>query len=291
MVMLLILGTIWGSSYLFIKVLVDVVSPAVMVAVRFGLGSSVLGAVLLARGGRLPAQRSTWLHLSVMSIFANVLPFMLIAWGSRNTESALAAVLNATTPLFTLIAAAAVFRSERFTLPKVAGVAIGLIGVAFLTGSALLQIGSAVSLGTLALLCSSVCYGFGFAYARQFVRGDPLSNVTAQLLIGLAIITPIALATGWVRTEDLRASHLAAWFILSVFGTGLAYIFYYSLIGQIGATSASLVTYVVPVVGVILGWLVLDEYLGVSGLSGMLLIVAGVAISYGWHKRLLRHVI
>lgn len=223
-----------------------------------------------------------------MSVFANVLPFMLIAWGQRHTDSALAAVLNATTPLFTLIVAATVFKSERITLPRVAGVAIGLISVAFLTGGELLKIGSAVSMGTLALLFSSVCYGFGFAYARQFVRGEPLSNVTAQLIIGLIIISPVALTTGWIRTEELYPGNIAAWIVLSIFGTGLAYIFYYSLIGQIGPASASLVTYITPIVGVILGWLVLNEYLGLSGLTGMLLIISGVAISYGWHKRLLR---
>ncbi len=287
-VWLLVLGTIWGSSYLFIKVLVEAVSPAVMVLARFALGAAVLGVILALRGGSLPKGGRIWLHLGVMSIFVNVVPFLLIAWGSQHADSALAAVLNGTTPLFTLLFAAAIFGSERFTLARVMGVLLGLAGMAALTGSSLLEIGDSASMGALALLMSSVCYGFGFAYARQFVRGDALANVTAQLTIGVIITTPIALATGWVRTENLNAGNIAAWIVLGVFGTGIAYIFYYTLIGQIGATRASLVTYITPVVGLILGWLVLSENLGLSGIAGMILIIAGVAISYGWHKRLRR---
>lgn len=286
-VQLVLLGSIWGSSYLFIKVLVDAVSPAVMVSVRFGLGALALGTVLSVRGGRLPAPGRIWFHLAVMSLFVNVTPFLLIAWGSQTADSALAAVLNGTTPLFTLVFAAAIFRSESFTAARVGGVLIGFTGVLTLTGGSFQDFGDTASLGELALLLSSVCYGFGFAYARQFVRGDPLSNVTAQLIIGTIITTPIAIATGWVRTENLHAGNVAAWIILGVLGTGIAYLFYYSLIGQIGATRASLVTYITPVVGLILGWLVLSENLGLAGIAGMLLIIAGVAISYGWHRRLL----
>jgi drug/metabolite transporter (DMT)-like permease len=268
--------------------LVDAVSPAVMVSARFGMGALALGAILAVRGGRLPAPGRIWLHLAVMSIFVNVTPFLLIAWGSQTADSALAAVLNGTTPLFTLLFAAVVFRSEAFTPARVGGVVLGFTGVITLTGNAFRDLGSAASLGELALLLSSVCYGFGFAYARQFVRGNPLSNVTAQLIIGAAITTPIAVATGWVRTESLHTGNIAAWVILGILGTGIAYLFYYSLIGQIGATRASLVTYITPIVGLILGWLVLSENLGLAGILGMLLIIAGVAISYGWHRRLMR---
>lgn len=285
---LLILGLTWGSSYLFIKVLVDAVSPAVMVAVRFALGASVLGAILAARHGRLPARGKIWFHLCVMSLFVNITPFLLIAWGSRHTDSALAAVLNGTTPLFTLVFAAAVFRSETFSVARIAGVVLGFAGVIALTDGVFSSPGSATGLGELALLISSVCYGFGFAYARRFITGDPLSNVTAQLMIGTVVTIPIALATGWVRTEHLNPLNIGAWIILGVFGTGVAYLFYYSLISQIGATRASLVTYITPVVGLILGWIVLEENLGWAGVLGMVLIIAGVAVSYSRNPRLHR---
>ncbi len=277
---LLILGLTWGSSYLFIKVLVEAVSPAVMVAARFALGAAVLGIILAIRGGRLPKPGRIWLHLSVMSLFVNITPFMLIAWGSRHTDSAMAAVLNGTTPLFTLIFAAAIFRSETFSPARIAGVALGFAGVIALTDGAFSDPGSATGLGELALLVSSLCYGFGFAYARRFISGEPLANVTAQLMIGTVVTIPIALATGWIRTEHLNPANIGAWIILGIFGTGVAYLFYYSLISQIGATRASLVTYITPVVGLILGWIVLGENLGWAGVLGMFLIIAGVAVSY-----------
>jgi len=287
-VWLLALGTIWGSSYLFIAVLVDEVSPLSTIAVRFALGAGVLALGLFARGGRLPGWRVVWPHLVVMSVFGNVIPFALIAWSQRYTTSALAAVLNATIPLFTLIFAALVFRSDRISGAQLGGIALGFAGVALLTGPSVLDIGSANGLAELALLGASLCYGFAFAYARRFVRGDPLQNVTAQLLIGFVLVTPFALRYGWVHTEDLGAMEIGAWIALSAAGTGLAYVFYYALIRDIGATRSSLVTYIIPVVGVVLGWLLLDEYLGIEGLFGMFLIVCGIAVSYGLHRRLLR---
>lgn len=285
---LMILGLTWGSSYLFIKVLVEAVSPAVMVAARFALGAAVLGIILTIRGGRLPATGRIWFHLAIMSVFVNITPFLLIAWGSRHTDSAMAAVLNGTTPLFTLIFAAAIFHSETFSPARIGGVVLGFVGVITLTDGAFSDPGSANGLGELALLVSSLCYGFGFAYARRFITGDPLSNVTAQLMIGTVVTTPIALATGWIRTEHLNPANIGAWIILGVFGTGVAYLFYYSLIGQIGATRASLVTYITPVVGLILGWIVLGENLGWAGVIGMLLIIAGVGVSYSRNPRLNR---
>jgi drug/metabolite transporter (DMT)-like permease len=281
---LLSLGVLWGASYLFIKVLVEVASPSAMIAVRFALGASVLGLALALRGGRLPRPGRVWLHLLVMSVIANVLPFLLIAWSQQHATSAIAAVLNATTPLFTLLFAALVFRNDLFTRDRLAGLLLGFAGVVLLTGTSLLRVDDA-ALGELALLGSSLCYGFGYGYARRFVRGEPLQLVTMQLIFGFLITAPLALATGWVRPENLTLLNAGAWLILGAFGTGVAYIFFYALIGSIGPTRTSFVTYITPVVGVLLGWLLLDEYLGLSGMAGMLLIIGGIATSYGLVRR------
>jgi drug/metabolite transporter (DMT)-like permease len=287
-VWLLALGLIWGSSYLFIAVLVDEVSPLTTIWVRFALGAAVLGMALIARGGRLPSRAIVWPHLTMMSIFGNVIPFALIAWAQQYTTSALAAVLNATIPFFTLIFATLVFRADQISGAKLAGIGCGFLGVALLTGPSIFNVGSEGGMAELALLVASLCYGFAFAYARRFVRGDPLGNVTAQLMIGFVVVAPFALRFGWVHTSELDAFEIGAWIALSAFGTGLAYIFYYALIRDIGPTRASLVTYIIPVVGVVLGWLLLDEYLGLSGLLGMALIVLGIAVSYEVHRRVLR---
>jgi len=280
-VLMLALGTIWGSSYLFIKNLVDAADPVTIIAVRMVLGALVLGSILLVQRRALPAWGPVWGHLSVMSLLGNLLPFWLIAWSQQHTTSALAAVLSAAIPLFTLLIAAVAFRMERITPNRVAGIALGIAGVAFLTGRSVLSIEDTSGLGEVALLGASLCYGFAFAYARRFVRGNPLSNVTAQLGIGAIVIAPVALATGWVDTEKLAATDVAGWIILSAIGTGLAYVIYYGLISELGATAASFVTYIIPVVGVILGWVFLDERLAWTGFLGMALIVVGVWVSVG----------
>lgn len=279
--LMLTLGTIWGSSYLFIKLLVDAADPVTIIAARMVLGVLTLGVILLAQRRPLPAWGPVWGHLAMMSLLGNLLPFWLIAWSQKHTTSALAAVLNAAIPLFTLLIAAVAFRMERITRNRVAGITLGMIGVALLTGRSVLDFGSSGGLGALALLGASLCYGFAFAYARRFVRGNPLANVTAQLGIGAIIIAPVALATGWIETDKLAATDIAGWVILSAIGTGIAYVIYYGLIAEMGATAASFVTYVIPVVGVILGWVFLDERLAWTGFLGMALIVAGVWISVG----------
>jgi drug/metabolite transporter (DMT)-like permease len=272
-----------------IKVLVDAVSPVVMVAVSFGLGAVVLRTMLALRGGRLPARGIIWLHLLIMALIANMVPFLLIAWGSQHADATLAAVMNGSTPIFALFFAIAVFRDEVLTLARVSGILLGFAGVIALTGGSLRTLGSTATLSVLALVLASVCYGFAFAYARQFVKGDALANVTCQLVIGFAISAPIALTTGWVRIEHLHTANVAAWIILGIFGNGIAFLFYYSLIRQIGATHTSLITYITPVFGVILSWILLNENLGTTGITGMLLIFAGAAINYGWHNRLRPH--
>jgi drug/metabolite transporter (DMT)-like permease len=279
--LMLALGTIWGSSYLFIKNLVDAADPVTIIAVRMVLGALTLGAILLLQRRTLPAWGSVWGHLAIMSLLGNLLPFWLIAWSQKYTTSALAAVLNAAIPLFTLLIAATAFRMERITPNRVAGIALGMVGVAFLTGRSVLDFGSSGGLGALALLGASLCYGFAFAYARRFVRGNPLANVTAQLGMGAIVIVPVALLTGWVETDKLAATDIAGWIILSAVGTGLAYVIYYGLIAELGATAASFVTYIIPVVGVILGWVFLDERLAWTGFLGMALIVVGVWVSVG----------
>ncbi len=284
---LLSLGLIWGSSYLFIKLLVDAASPSVMIAVRLALGLLTLGAVMLARGERLPTWGRPWGLLLVMSVAGNVVPFTLITWAEQHVTSALAAVLSATTPLFTLLVSALVFRHDRLSGARLAGLTVGFAGVVLLTGRSVLDVGSSDAAGTLALLASSVCYGFSFAFARQYIRGNPVSNVTAQLAMSLAIMAPFALTGGWIEPAELDATNVAGWVVLGALGTGVAYLFYYALIRAIGATPASLVTYIIPPVGLVLGWLALGEDLGVNGIAGMLLIVAGVAVAYGWHRRLL----
>lgn len=280
LVQLVFLGTIWGSSYLFIKLAVAGIPPLALVEGRLLLGALVLLAVRWVTRQPWPS-RAVWLHLALMAVIGNVVPFLLIAWSEQHIDSGLASVLNATTPFFTVLFAVVIFRAERLTQAKAIGVTLGFLGVAVLSGADLAAVGAASTQGQLAVLASSACYGLGFAYARRFLRGAPLALAAGQIALAALILLPPALAT-----EDLAALRPGPLEILSllalgVASSGLAYVLYYRLIAAAGAVIASLATYLMPPVGVTLGWLVLGEPVGWRLLVGIVLILLGMAVVQG----------
>ncbi len=276
---LVLLGVIWGSSYLFIKVAVAGVPPVTLVAGRLVVGAAVLVLALRWRGLRLARGGRAWLHVAVQALVGIVFPFLLIAWGEERIDSSLASILNATTPFFTLLFAVAALRSERLGLGRVAGLALGFAGVAVLTGKGLADLGSGSAQGEIALLLSSVCYGLGFAYARRFLRGDPITLAASQSLVAAAVVVPLALVAGDPGATRLDAERLGAWLALGVLSSGVAYILYYRLIAAVGATTASFSTYLMPIVGLLWGWLLLGEPLGPRTLAGVALILIGLVVA------------
>lgn len=281
LVQLLLLAAIWGSSYALIKIAVAGISPLTLVAGRLVLGAALLLVTARMMGLRLPRERTQLLHLTVMAVTGNILPFLLIAWAEERVTSSLASILNATTPFFTLLLAVSVLRTERLTLGKVVGIVVGFTGVAILTGTDLTNLGSASGQGVLALLASSACYGVGFAYARRYVRGEPLAISATQISIAAILLAPVALLFGDVASTNLTPANAAAWITLGLIPTGVAYILYYRLIAGIGATRTSYTTYIIPIVGVAWGWLLLDEALGLDALLGIAVIFLGLAIASG----------
>ncbi len=280
LVQLVLLGTIWGSSYLAIKVAVASVPPSLLVAVRLLLGAAVLLLVRWWTRQLWPA-RSLLPHLVVMAVVGNVAPFLLIAWSEQHIDSAVAAVLNATTPFFTVLFAVLVFRAEPLTPRKALGVVLGFLGVAVLSGTDLAMIRSVAAQAQLAVLASSACYGLGFAYARRFLRGAPLALATVQIALAAGLSVSIVVATGEVAVVRPSAAELAALVALGILSNGLAYVLYYRLIASAGAVVASMATYLMPPVGVTMGWLVLGEAVGWRLLAGVLLILGGMAVVQG----------
>lgn len=278
---LVLLGTIWGSSYLMIKVAVAGIPPLPLVGGRLALGAATLLLVLLLRGIRLPRRPATWAHLVVMALAGNVVPFLLIAWGEQHIDSGLAAVLNATTPFFAVLFAVLAFRAERFSRAKLAGLLLGFGGVLVLSGTDLAALASSSARGQLAILLSSACYGFGFGYARAYLRGEPLALSAGQILVASALLAPPTLLLTDVPALGLTPPRLASWIGLGAVSSGLAYILYYRLIAQVGAVNASLSTYLMPPVGVTLGWLILDEPVGWRTVAGVVGILAGLAVVQG----------
>ena len=190
-------------------------------------------------------------------------------------------MLNATTPFFALLFAVLAFRAERFSRAKLAGLLLGFGGVLVLSGTDLAALASSSAQGQLAILLSSACYGFGFAYARARLRGEPLALSAGQILVASALLAPPALLLTDLPALELTLPRLAAWIGLGCVSSGLAYILYYRLIAQVGAVNASLSTYLMPPVGVTLGWLILDEPVGWRTVAGVVGILAGLAVVQG----------
>jgi drug/metabolite transporter (DMT)-like permease len=276
---LLLVGGIWGSSFLFIEVLTDETGPTEVVTGRLVLGMLAIGAYMLATRHRVPVTPRLLLQVSVLSVTSNIIPFALISWAQEHIQSGTAAVLNATMPVFTSVFAAALLEEERFTWPRAAGLALALCGVAVLTGDDALDITDSGVLGELAVVAGAMCYGIGAVYSRNLLASnDPLGLSLLQVTIASILSVPLMLAvTGGSPGFDLSVEAWASLLALGVLGTGLAYVLYLWLIEHVGSVRASLVTYIIPVVAVFLGWAVLDETVGLNTIAGGLLIVAGVA--------------
>lgn len=275
---LLALGATWGASFLFIKVLVDETSPLEVTEGRLFFGALAVGAVLAARKTSLRWPRSLWLKVGAMAFFANVIPFILIAWAEEHIESGTAAVLNSTMPLFTALFAAAFLVEEQFTPGRLAGLAVGFVGVIVLTGGDVYDFTDSGALGQLAVMGAAACYGAGAVYVRTLLRQqDPIGLSAGQLVLGTLLVLPIMLAVRGTPDYSLSVEAWLSLLALGVLGSGAAFIAYLWLVDNVGSVRGSLVTYVIPIVGLFLGWAVLDESVGVNTVAGCGLIIAGVA--------------
>ncbi|MFB9687343.1 DMT family transporter [Amycolatopsis plumensis] len=278
-----LLAVVWGASFLFIKVGLGGLSPGQVALARVGLGALALAVLLLVRRRPLPRDPVLWGHLAVVSVLLCVVPFLLFSWAEQYISSGLASIFNATTPLVTMLLAAAALPEERFTPPRVLGLLLGFAGVLTIVG---VWHGIDVShqlTAQLACLGATTCYGACFVYLRRFVspRGtDPVVvafGQTASATVILGLLTPVIAATPVRLDVPVVASMLA----LGVFGTGVAYAWNTRIIAAWGAANASAVTYLTPVVGVLLGVLVLGEPVSWNQPAGALLVIAGILAAHG----------
>ncbi|MBW3548461.1 MAG: EamA family transporter [Actinobacteria bacterium] len=280
---LLLLGFIWGWSFLFIKVAVGGMTPTTVAAARIALGALVLLAVLRVRRLALPTDRTSWRHFAVAALFGSALPFSLLAWGEERITSALTAVLNAATPLFTALIGAVVLR-ERLRPLQSAGLLVGLAGVAVAAGVGSGDLAGSSLTGSLASVSAGACYAVGFIYMKRNLMDLPAEvAATGQLIAGATMLAPFALWTTATEGIDLAPHRLVAIGLLGAVGTGVAYVLNYRVVADLGPTKASLVTYVIPVVAVVVGVVVLGEPFRLRLLAGGLLIVAGIS---SVHRRL-----
>jgi len=273
------LGTLWGSSYLFIKVAVAEVPALTLVFGRLAVASIVMWILLRVLGLSMPRKGQMWGVYAMLGFFGTAVPYSLISWGEQYISSGLASVLQATTPIFAVLLAHFLTHDERISAVKVLGVAIGFAGVAILMLPDLRQGVRANLLGQLAIVGSSLCYAWTAIYVRSRLRGQPaLVSTTGQMTMGAVFMLPASLLVD--RPFDLSPSlpALASWMGLVVLGTLLAYGIYFTLIERTSATFATMVTYVIPVNALVLGALVLGESLSWTVLGSLALILVGVLL-------------
>lgn len=274
-----LLGLFWGSSYLFIKIGVETLPTFTLIAGRLGIGTLLIGVVLLAAREPLPRERRMYGHLLVLALVNIVVPFTLITWGEQSIESALASILNSTVPLFTIVLAALVLHDEPITVNRLVGLAVGFAGVVILTSRNLGSAAGGNPVGELAILGSSLSYACGNVYARRMVHGlRPMVPAFFQVSIAFLVTATLALLTERPFGLSLRADALFAVGWLGVFGSGFAYLVFFRLLRSWGSTRTSLVAYVLPIVGIVLGFVVLGETIDARILAGTALIVGGVAL-------------
>jgi drug/metabolite transporter (DMT)-like permease len=279
---LIALGCIWGASFLFIKVIVGETAPVTLVAGRLTLGALPLLVVMAVKRSRIVDRRTILPKILVTAVFATALPFFLIATGEEHIDSGVAAVLNSTMPLWTAVFTAFFLPHERLGRGALWGLAIGFGGVLVLSSPDLMHVTDSSFLGQLAVLAAAVSYGSALVFARGTLAGeDPVLVATLQIVLGALIMWPLAFAVaGGSPNIDVGMKAWLAWITLGCLGTGIAYIAYYWLMVNIGVL-VSAVTYFPPVIGLFLGWLILDETLGVNVIAGAALIVLGVAALSG----------
>ena len=275
----LALGFVWGCSFIFIKLGLEFLTPFGVAFGRCALGAATLLAWAKYKKIKLPQSKKLWAHLWVVSLMLNVIPGVLFALAETEVTSILAGIINAVTPLMTLIAIMVVTRDEKPKFYQVLGIGIGFIGVLTVLG-AWKGLGENPLWAVLVLLAAVTCYGFSFPYSRRFVIPHKLpseSIAAAQVTTGALTLLPFFLFDG-IAKDEYRPGPVLAMLALGIFGSGFAYIWNFKIMAIAGSAIASSVTYITPIVAVIVGVVFLQESLFWYEPVGALIVLIGAAI-------------
>ena len=274
---LLAIASIWGASFMFIKVMVDEVSPLAIAWLRLGGGGIVILGVMVAMRVRIPRGRRYWLDVVVVAALGTAIPFVLIPWGTQQIPSNLAAVLNGAMPFWVAILATMFLPAERLTRNKLIGVALGFAGLAVIIGPDGFDLRSASTQGQLAVILAALSYAAGAVYLRRYMLGtSPWFLAGAQNWVAFAMITPLVIGAGDIPDlPSLQRDTLLAAAASAILAQGVAIPLYYWLISNV-ETQASFVTYLAPIAAQFWGWLVLSEVPGLVLIPGMALVIGGM---------------
>jgi len=277
--LLVTLSILWGASFFFMEVAVTSLPPLTVVILRVGLAAVALNCCVRLLCARMPTDPRVWATFLIMGVLNNLIPFSLIVWGQTHIASGLASILNATTPLFTVLVAHVLTTGEKATRGRIIGVAVGFAGAVLMIGPDALRIIDSGVLGQIAVLGASVSYALAGIYGRRFVRMglSPVTTATGQLTAATFVLLPIVMFVDrpWALAMPgpWTFGAIAA---LALLSTALAYIIYFRILATAGATNLLLVTFLVPVSAILLGTLILGEQLDIRHFAGMGLIGFGL---------------
>jgi drug/metabolite transporter (DMT)-like permease len=282
----LALGLVWGCSFIFIKLGLEFLTPFGVAFVRCALGAITLLIVVKLMRINLPKEKSTWYKLWVVAMLLNVAPGILFAYAQLHVTSVLAGIINATTPLATLVVMLIAFREEKLKAEQIYGLLLGGLGVMVVLGI-WEGIGDNQLTGVIALLIAVTCYGISFPYSKRNIIPlglKPEAAATTQLIMAAITLLPFYLFDG-ISQNNYRPVNIFAMLALGILGSGFAYIWNFSIIAAAGSSIASSVTYLTPVVAVFVGWLFLGEVIVWHEPVGALLVILGAAVSQGRFNR------
>jgi drug/metabolite transporter (DMT)-like permease len=281
--MYLVAGLIWGASFLFIELSLSFLTPVGVAFWRTAFGALAMLIAMMIFRTKLPTSFEAWRHLTVAGILMSSVPFVLFAYAQTQVTSALAAIINSVTPITTVIVVLIAFRTEKLKPHVVVGLVIGLIGVLVVLG-AWQGLGDNSPMAILAMMIAVTLYGIGTPYVRKFV--SPLNLPTEVSVfgqIGTAALTllPVYLLSGPLVTATPELKAIGAVIVLGALGSGFAYLLFYKILDVVGSAIASSVTYITPIIAVILGVVLLGEQLHWYEPVGGLIVILGAAISQG----------
>ncbi len=277
--LLVLLSVLWGGSFFFFKVMLEELKPISVVLARVGLAALILNSWLLVRGNYMSRSFADWRAFLVMGVINNVIPFSLIVFGETRISSGLASILNATTPVFTIIVAHFLTQNEKMNYKKMAGIALAFAGVMILVGpNASERMNGSELIGIAACLIAALSYALAGVYGRRFRGQSPLKVATGQLTASSIVLLVLVLAYESQGTFAFPSVHvMLATLGIALFSTVFAYVLYFRILSSVGATNLLLVTFLLPVSALILGWAVLDEDVTGRSIIGMAVIGLGLA--------------
>ncbi len=278
--MLITLSVLWGGSFFFVGVAVTDLPPLTIVTLRVGLAAITLWCIALVMGLRPPKSLEVWAAFLGMGLLNNVIPFALIVWGQTQIASGLASILNAATPIFTVVVASMLLPDERATPLKIVGVMVGFAGVVMMIDLPAIDGDNNISLAQVAIIAATLSYAFAGVYGRRFkaMAVNPIITAAGQVTASALVLAPITLAVG--GPLDIAEINTGTWGSivgLAVLSTAVAYVLYFKILESAGATNLLLVTLLIPVSAILLGSLFLNETLEAVHFMGMVLIALGLS--------------